>query len=237
MHVDVYRSTRERLSDVVNSLTDEQLATTVPATPEWTVQGLLSHLVGVATDLSRMPAGAPHAVIPPPDAYTAMHIVQRQDRSAAEIVVEWDKSGPMLEERMRNDWGAWSAPMHDLLCHEADIRGALQLPRMPEEAWRHGSLDIFPAFLTEFAPRLSRRWALPDVGTLTVHTGDAGTYTLGTGEPTATVTVPEAYELWRAMFGRRSKRQMSAWDWSVDPAPYLQPLSFFDITEKDLTER
>jgi uncharacterized protein (TIGR03083 family) len=233
MRVDVYRDSRERISDVVAGLTDEQLATVVPATPEWTVRDLLAHLVAVAGDLSARPADAPLLVIPPPDAVTAVGVKQRQDRAAADVLAEWEKAGLLLEERLAG-WGRWGAPVHDLLCHEADIRGALMLPRVPDAGWQ-ASLDEFAPFLVEFEPILSRRWSLPDTGTLVVSAGDR-THSLGTGEPSASVSVPDGYELWRAMFGRRSRRQMAAWQWSADPQPYLESLPFFDTTDKDLTE-
>lgn len=108
------------------------------------------------------------------------------------------------------------------------------LPRGPDDGWQ-ASLDAFAPFLVEFAPILSRRWRLPELGTLVVHTGDQ-TYPLGTGDPSVSVSVPEPYELWRTMFGRRSRRQMMSWQWSADPLPYLDALPFFDSTDEDLTE-
>ena len=36
----------------------------------------------------------------------------------------------------------------------------------------------------------------------------------------ATVTTT-AHELFRALYGRRSRAQIEAWDWTNDPAPYL----------------
>jgi uncharacterized protein (TIGR03083 family) len=233
MRVDVYRSARERISDVVAGLTDEQLATVVPATPKWTVRDLFTHLVAVADALSTRPADAPLLVIPPPDAVTAVGVDQRRGQPTADVLAEWDKAGLILEERLPG-WGRWSAPVHDLLCHEADIRGALELPRVPDEGWQ-ASLDEFASFLVEFEPVLSRRWRLPDTGTVVVQAGDRS-YVLGAGDPSASVTVPEPYELWRAMFGRRSRRQMAAWQWSTDPQPYLDDLPFFDTTTEDLTE-
>ncbi|HZX07450.1 hypothetical protein [Kribbella sp.] len=55
-------------------------------------------------------------------------------------------------------------------------------------------------------------------GPLTVITPD-GTYSVGTDEPEATVRT-SSYELFRAIFGRRSKSQIQDWDWD-DPAHAL----------------
>jgi uncharacterized protein (TIGR03083 family) len=231
MQIDVYGAARDRLSELAARLTDEQLTTLVPAAPKWTVRDLLGHVVGVADDLSSWPTEAPPP-IPPSDEYTAGQVARRRSLSMSELLAEWDKAGPLFEARLAN-WGRWNAPIHDLLCHEADLRGALMLPRLPDDAWQ-ASLDDWPSFLVECAPILSRRWGLLQ-DTVAARAGDR-TYMLGTGEPSVSVDVPHAYELWRAMFGARSKRQMASWRWSADPQPYLDTLPFFYAPDEDLTE-
>lgn len=46
----IYRSHRERLTALVVSLDDDVLASTVPATPLWTVKDAFAHVTGVASD-------------------------------------------------------------------------------------------------------------------------------------------------------------------------------------------
>ena len=233
MQIDEYRASHHRISELAIRLTDDQLETVVPTAPKWTVRDLLGHIVGVPSDLSMWPVGAEPPPIPPSDEYTAGQVERRRILSMSELLEEWDKSIPVFEARMA-DWGRWNAPIHDVLCHEADIRGALLLPRIPDEAWQ-ASLDDWPSFLVECAPILSRRWGLLQ-DTVAARVGDR-TYTLGTGEPSASVDVPDAYELWRAMFGGRSKRQIANWRWSSDPEPYLETLPFFYAPDEDVTEQ
>lgn len=234
MQIDVYRASHERISEIAVGLTDVQLETVVPAAPKWTVRDLLGHIVGVPGDLSRWPFGAEVPQIPPPDEYTAGQVEQRREQSVSELMDDWAEAIPAFEERMAG-WGRWNAPIHDLVCHEADMRGALALPRVPDEAWQ-ASLEDWPSFLIDCGPMLSWEWGLlKEKDTVAVHVGDR-TYTLGTGEPSATVEAPNGYELWRALFGGRSKSQIADWRWSTDPGPYLQILPFFPAMADDVTE-
>ena len=51
-----YRSLRGRITELVQGLSDEQLATVVPGCPQWSVRDLVSHLSALAADvLSRAP--------------------------------------------------------------------------------------------------------------------------------------------------------------------------------------
>jgi uncharacterized protein (TIGR03083 family) len=233
MQIDVYRASHARTSEIAVSLTDEQLETVVPAAPKWTVRDLLGHIVGVAGDVSAWPAAEP-PTIPPSDDYTAGQVQRRREQSMSELMDDWARAVPIFAERMAG-WGRWNAPIHDMVCHEADIRGALKLPRLPDEAWQ-ASLDDWPSFLTECGPMLSWEWGLlKERDAIAVRAGDR-TYTLGDGEPSATVEAPNGYELWRALFGGRSKSQIADWRWSTDPEPYLDTLPFFPAMAEDVTE-
>ncbi|MFY1636770.1 maleylpyruvate isomerase family mycothiol-dependent enzyme [Solwaraspora sp. WMMB335] len=229
MKIDLYPSARERVSAIARELTAEQLATMVPAAPKWSVRDLLAHAAGVAEDLSMWPTDN-LPPIPPSDEYTASQVERRRDLTVDELLAGWEKAEPRFVERM-GGWGRWNAPVHDLLCHEADLRGALDLPRLPDEAWQ-ASLDDWPSFLVECAPILSRRWAMLDDAVL-ARVGDRE-YVLGVGTPSATVEVPDGYDLWRALFGGRSRQQIASWAWSTDPAPYLATVPFFYAPDEDL---
>jgi hypothetical protein len=66
------------------------------------------------------------------------------------------------------------------------------------------------------------------VSTLVLRTGTAA-WRGGRGEPVTTVEV-EVYELYR---GLMSRRQMRAWNWSVDATIYLDALSLFGPRDDD----
>src|SRR3954454_14429252 len=117
----VYTTSHERIVDLVISLTDEQVATPVPATPGWTVHDVLAHLAAVPTDgLAGRIAGIPS------DEFTAGQIAQRRDRTVRELIDEWRPNVEPMCEGAR----AGLVPPHlavDALTHEQDIRGAVGL--------------------------------------------------------------------------------------------------------------
>lgn len=225
--VALYRQARERIVGLVRAASAEQRARVVPACPEWTVQDTVAHLAAVATEVVH---GRLTAV--PGDEHTAAQIEQRRAQPLAAILAEWEDAAAQLA-----GWTSTGGPVaeavatrrmphpmvHDVLTHEADIRGALGAGRPPTAAW---STSL--ALMLRHPERLGR------YGTLTVRAG-AHRFTAGSGEPSTTLDV-DPYEFWRAQVGRRSHAQMAAWSWSGQPAPYLQAIPVFGPTETDLTE-
>ncbi|TCN33448.1 uncharacterized protein (TIGR03083 family) [Kribbella orskensis] len=208
---DLYAATRARVTKAAQALTADQLTTRVPACPDWTVHNLISHLAGVAGDfVTGNLDGAPR----PP--WTAVQVNARQDLPVDAILEEWAETGPTLEKLIRS-----GSTTHPLVCHpyvdagthEADLRGAIGTGRPPREIWL-AALD----------------WMLPDPrpsdeapGTLSIITPD-GTYQLGSGEPSAEVHT-ETYELFRAIFGRRSPSQIESWQWPADARSWSAAVS------------
>ncbi|MFD7159475.1 maleylpyruvate isomerase family mycothiol-dependent enzyme [Kribbella sp. NPDC059898] len=192
---ELYHAGRERMAAAVQDLSAEDLDRQVPACPQWSVQDLIAHLAGVAADFAAgNVVGAPH----PP--WTAAQVARRQNLPIAEVLAEWETAGSALEAVIVG--GTTSHPLVcnpyvDAAVHEADLHGAIGSGRPPAELWL-AALD----------------WMLDEPGPLTVITPD-GTYSVGSDAPEATVRT-SAYELFRAIFGRRSKAQIAQWDWD-DP--------------------
>src|SRR5262249_26531200 len=98
----------------------------------------------------------------------------------------------------------------DGVTHEADLRGALVAGRVP-------------AAVVEVALKgaISRwRQVLHDATAPTLHIQvvDSRDWWLGSpDDPHAMVVQTSAYELFRALAGRRSVDQIRAWKWSSDP--------------------
>ncbi|HEX2297381.1 MAG TPA: maleylpyruvate isomerase family mycothiol-dependent enzyme [Pseudonocardiaceae bacterium] len=226
-YFEVYREARGRIVDVVRGCSAEQLARKVPGCPKWSVADTVAHLAAAAADVA---AGTLTTV--PDEEHTAAQVAQRRGRTLDEVIAEWDEACGELA-----DWGSSAGPVeqavparrlpaamvHDVLTHEADIRGALGAGRPPDAAWE-ASLSI----MLRHPERLKH---LPH---LTVRAG-AHEFTVGSGEPAATLAV-DPYEFWRAQVGRRSRAQMAGWQWSGDPAPYLRAIPVFGPTDTDLTE-
>lgn len=225
--VELYRNARERIVGLVRAAGPEQRARVVPACPEWTVQDTVAHLAAVATEVVQ---GRLTAV--PGDEHTATQVGQRRGKPLGDVLAEWEDAAAHLA-----GWTSTSEPvaeavsarrmphpmLHDVLTHEADIRGALGAGRPPAAAW-NASLAI----MLRQPERLGR------CGTLTVRAG-AHRFTVGSGEPCTTLDV-DPYEFWRAQVGRRSRAQMAAWCWAGEPAPYLRAIPVFGPTATDLTE-
>lgn len=223
----LYRESRERIGALVRAASAEQRARVVPACPEWTVCDTVAHLAAGATEVVD---GTLTAV--PGDEHTAAQVEHRRGRSLDELLAEWDRAGELLA-----GWECAGGPVgqaitarrmplamvHDVLTHEADIRGALGEGRPPTAAWSASLADM-----------ISRPERLGHCGTLTVQAGPHR-FTAGSGAPGTTLEV-DPYEFWRAVVGRRSRAQMAAWRWSGHPEPYLRTIPVFGPTAADLTE-
>ena len=116
------------MSALAPTLTEEQLATTVPGTPAWTVHDVLAHVAGTASDAvtDRMD-GAPG-----PE-WTARHVSERAALPVAELVAELQSHQDGIAESVVDN--PRPALVWNLAVHHADLHEALGLPRMPERLW------------------------------------------------------------------------------------------------------
>jgi uncharacterized protein (TIGR03083 family) len=188
----LYRDNVLSLSTLAGDLTDEDLGTTVPGTPAWTVHDVLAHLAGASTDLAtgRMD-GAPG-----PE-WTARHVSERLGLTADELTQELREH----EETVAAAVGDQPRPalVWGTVVHHADLYEALGLGMWAEELWQ--------PVLEAAAPRV-----LDELPVTVIANGSV--YGAGGDQ----VEVP-AYELFRALFSRRSRAQMRAWG-----APALDPV-------------
>ncbi|HWC35659.1 MAG TPA: maleylpyruvate isomerase N-terminal domain-containing protein [Mycobacteriales bacterium] len=205
----VYAACADRIAGIAPSLDDAQLATPVPATPKWTVIELLCHLVGGPADVC---AGRLDGVATDP--WTQAQVEARHGRSVAELLEEWSGLREQIDGVCRS--GMAPALAFDVATHEQDLRGALDLGRIPDPV----SLDLVTSGLAAGAVGRSRKAELPS---LQLRDGDGWSVGDGGG---VSLTAPK-FELFRLMMGRRSGRQAAAMDWSGDPSPYLDLLCPF----------
>lgn len=191
---ELYRESRERVTAAVRGLGSDDLDRQVPACPQWSVQDLVAHLTGVAADFVN--GNLARAPMPP---WTAVQVQTRRNRSVGEVLDEWATAGPALEQVI-----VGGTTSHPLICnpyvdasvHQADLHGALRSGRPTQEAWL-----------------ATLEWFLDEPGPLTIVTPD-GTYQAGSDGPEAVVHT-SSYELFRALFGRRSAAQVLQWDWDT----------------------
>ncbi|MFI6097378.1 maleylpyruvate isomerase N-terminal domain-containing protein [Lentzea sp. NPDC051213] len=144
----------------------------------------------------------------PSEEWTARHVAEREGVPADDLLVQWNEHAIRIDAMDRIPFQL----ALDAITHEADLRAVLGRERLPDAVWQPTLVWLTP-----------RR--LPEV---TVKTEFGA---LGDGPITLEV---DGFELWRAFFGRRSRRQMESWNWS-DPAP-VEKIPFFPARDTDLFE-
>jgi uncharacterized protein (TIGR03083 family) len=205
----VYRHARRRISDLAGTLSTDQLSAAVPATPGWTVHELLAHLVGGAADdaAGRVDDGGS-------DQWTQRHVQERRDHPIDELLAEWERVSTAVEVGLTSQKITGPNLAADVICHESDLHEALGLGRTERQHWQP-FLEVMMRFL-----RLQFRHSTA----LLIHDDEGQQWNCGAGEPAAVLRA-DGYELLRATYSRRSRRQIAGWDWSR--APDLQVVERF----------
>ena len=221
---DLYLEGRDRVAGLVRGLKSEQAAAPVPGTPRWTVHDVVAHLVAIPGDV----LGGRLTGIPTPE-QTQAQVDARRHTDITALLDEWAAGIDPILELARA--GLIPAPLAmDVITHEQDIRGALHLAHLDDDA-------ALRFVVTGFTMGLDRRMKAAGVPALRLRDPARGfDATAGEGEPAATVSARE-FDLFRALAGRRSRAQVEAFDWSGDPAPYLDILCVFGpLAEKDISD-
>ncbi|MBR8743762.1 maleylpyruvate isomerase N-terminal domain-containing protein [Nocardiopsis sp. MG754419] len=221
----IYQQAQQRLVALAGDLDEAALTTVVPACPDWDVRGTYAHMAGLCVEVVQ-------GLVTPPasDEVTARQVADRAGVGIDRIIEEWVRGTPALLElmsagtRMR-----YTLPALDTWHHENDIRGALGLEPRGDDA------DLLAGFVLG---GLARAWSAdrPSVRVRATDTGHAWYLGEGDGQSArADLTLDaSAFELARAVTGRRSLDQIRALDWSGDPAPVVPLLSALPAPERDL---
>jgi uncharacterized protein (TIGR03083 family) len=191
----------------------------VPACPEWTLRGLVAHLVGVASMAIGRLSGFP-----------PVQSTSSAGMGIPELLAIWERLGPEADQLLAESGGrSGSILVMDAFTHELDVRYAIGAA-LPDE---HAAFaNAFEVLANGFAAAVIDH-GLP---ALRLSTGSTQ-WTVGTGEPAATVTASR-YDLYRSLAGRRSHQQITAMDWDRDshrwlPAfswgPFLPPASAVEL--------
>jgi hypothetical protein len=205
-----YRQVRENVTELLGAV-DPAGDLAVPACPEWTLRALVSHLVGVAATAIGRLSGWPAA----PRASSV-------DMGLPELLTVWKELGAEADLLLA-DLGDRSGNIlvMDAFTHELDIRYAIGA----------GLPDEHPAFPVAFEVLASGFACAVDDHQLPALRLSTGTtqWTVGTGEPVATVTA-NRYDIYRSLAGRRSHPQITALDWDRDSHRWLPAFTWGPFT-------
>lgn len=221
--VDIYAATRAELIAFARAASPELVGTMVPATPAWSVRDIFAHVVGINTDMLDQNLEGVGS-----DAWTEAQLEKRAGQSIDDICDEWESVAPRFDE-----FGASTPDMAlgataDLITHLHDIGGAID-----KQFDRRG--DGVMVTLGRYCDRYSDRLAAAGLADIRIVADDVD---WSSTEPTAgQVTLSgTAFELIRAMTGRRSSRQVDALDWSGDHEAHRGLISAYGSRSTDLIE-
>jgi uncharacterized protein (TIGR03083 family) len=208
-----YTALRGRVIELIERAEPEQLDSRAPATPEWRVRDVLSHLVGVPADVL---AGRMDGITT--DAWTQAQVDARVDLTVAEILDEWRTTGPLIDTMIPSFGVLGGQFLVDATTHEQDIRQALG-----DRGEREG--DAVDLAFRWLGSRTGDIRAAAGAGSCRIET-EAGSVTFGDGDPTATASTSR-FEFFRASTGRRSLSQIESWGWTGDARPELVVMPIF----------
>ena len=185
--------------------------TRVAACPAWTVRDLVGHLAGLAEDWIEGNLDGYAG-----DAWTSAQIRRHRTAGLVELLDLWASLARGLVALPDHpDLGPparWA--FGDALVHEADVAESLGSDQQPP----------IGAVSTHLSAGLSR-WS-PQLAKASIHlrvtSSEGRTWEVGADPGTTTLTVTaSAYNLWRAVYGRRTRTAFAALTWSEDPAVVL----------------
>jgi uncharacterized protein (TIGR03083 family) len=226
-----YDEGRRAVRALVEDLPDEHLSLPVPACPGWTVRDLVAHLVGVAEDTvagtyfdAAADAWRDPALAAARDTWTAEHVATRAGWDRETLLRGYDDATTAVVAAIRAGLGGprWklTAPVADLSVHLLDLADALDAETRDADAALRLGFAVYRSWL---AARIT------ESGLPALRLGDGErTWTLGSGEPAATLTA-DRHELFRAISGRRSAARVRGYAWDGDPTPYLAVISPYPL--------
>ncbi len=208
-----YGALRERVSELIHTTEEDQLQAIAPATPEWRVHDVVSHIVGVTSDVL---AGRMDGVTT--DAWTSAQVDPRRDLPTETVIDEWNANAATFEPMIPDFGPVAGQAVLDASTHEHDIRHALD---------RAGARDSDAVHIGSawIGDRIGEFHAGAGHGALRIET-DLWAQTYGDGDPASTLRV-SAFELMRGSTGRRSRAQIDAWEWTGTPRPELVVMPIF----------
>jgi uncharacterized protein (TIGR03083 family) len=217
-----YSGCRVRITELVGSLDRERASTMVPTCPDWSVHDVVAHLAGGVEDAM---TGRLEGL--GTEKWTAAQVDARRDIPTPQILREWNGRAPVFEKFLDPAGDLGRQAVADIVSHEHDIRTALTAP---------GARD-------SDAVRIALGWAAAQLIASAAVRGVAlrvrAREGMDLGRTRADVTLTDgAFELLRAVTGRRSVDQLREMDWTGDCETVIPAFSWFSLrpSEKRIDE-
>ena len=237
-----FREIRQALGNDLSVATPAQWAAPIPTRPQWSVKDTLAMLAGFAHALIEgrwtedySDSWADHEILDGLHVVLDRLIAERRDRSGDEIIVEWEGHAARLERMMEGDepfpegthpFVGWSY-LWAVVQNSYNIWAALGIVKARD--FKATVLCLESAVMW-----LDMRLQATGSPALRLRAG-ATEWVVGDGAPAASVGAP-AFELFRALSGRRSLDQIRAFDWEGDPEQYMEVFSPFEPPKEAFVE-
>ncbi len=208
----MYFDIRDRFVGTVAMLSDEQLGSTVPACPDWSVRGLLAHLVSMP--MAIVAGEIPDEVLGggDPNPWLARLVADNVDRPVLDLARWWGSN----DEALAGLFPGAGLLLADLMTHEGDLHGAIGSRAHRNAPELDSQID---AALAGVAKDIEAAGLPP----IRVDTG-ATQRSSGEGEPGWTLRT-NLWEAHRALNSRRTKEELLAIDHDGDPSMYIEVLN------------
>ena len=125
-----------------------------------------------------------------------------------QLLSDWDELALTVKSMIEEGRVSPGPIISDTVVHELDIRG---LARLPHDLSTPGFAYVYQRQLDGLGGRIKEA----NLSGLVIKT-ETFERKVGTGQPDSTMQA-STYELSRALTGRRSQRQVAAFDWTVTP--------------------
>lgn len=146
----------------------------------------------------------------PGEQWTAAQVARGAAKTTAELLSEWTEQAPTFEQFLSSPDGAMVGnAVVDVHTHEADLRHALGLAAIAPP-------EFLDWVMQRFDPGFTEAVAAAGLAPVTVRA--------------------TPFEWFRGRLGRRTEAEVGAYDWSGDPAPYLDIWFVFGRRTESLGE-
>ena len=199
---EAYLVVRERMLELGSS---SDPATPIPTCPGWTVKELFGHVSGVAADV--LEGNIAEAGTEP---WVAAQLESRADRSFDDVLGEWRRAGPQVDELCVALGDGIAQLIFDTVTHEQDLRGALGEP---------GGGDGAVTVALRWAAGVWDGAEAPTSGSLRIRAGEVEAVR-GDGDPIVSLDL-DPIDALSTLTGRRSLAAIRACPWDGDVEAWL----------------